>query len=98
DGTSELLTAKLASIASIRVTSYTSTARLKGTRRTPQDLGSELHVDALLSGSVSRSGDWVRVNAQLVEARSGELLWADSYERHPTDYLLRAAGLVPDIV
>jgi serine/threonine protein kinase/Flp pilus assembly protein TadD len=98
DGTSELLTAKLASIASIRVTSYTSTARLKGTRRTPQDLGSELHVDALLSGSVSRSGDWVRVNAQLVEARSGELLWADSYERHLTDYFVLQADLVRDMV
>jgi TolB-like protein/DNA-binding winged helix-turn-helix (wHTH) protein/Flp pilus assembly protein TadD len=51
------------------------------------EIGRQLKVGAVIQGTVLRSGDWVRINAQLVEIGTGRLLWADSYRRDLRDVL-----------
>jgi TolB-like protein/Tfp pilus assembly protein PilF len=89
DGMTEALIAELGQIGSLRVISRTSVMRFKGAR--PQggleEIARQLKVDALIEGSVLRSGDRVRVTAQLIGAVPERHLWARSYERDLRDVL-----------
>src|SRR5260370_2968056 len=85
DGMTDELITDLASIARLRVISRTSTTQYKGTRKTIPEIARELNVDAVVEGSVGRSGDKVRIRAQLVRAVPEEHLWAESYERDLPD-------------
>ncbi|HWC73165.1 MAG TPA: winged helix-turn-helix domain-containing protein [Gemmatimonadales bacterium] len=87
DGMTETLITDLGKIAGLRVISRTSAMHYKGTRETLPAIGRELHVDAVVEGSVLRSGDRVRVTAQLVEAPTDRHLWAETYERDVRDVL-----------
>jgi TolB-like protein len=89
DGVTEELITDLAKIASLSVTSRTSVMRYKGvhTKALPQ-IARELGVDAVLEGSLIRTGDRVRVTAQLIEASTDRHLWADAYDRSSRDILL----------
>jgi len=82
DGMTEELTTELAQISGLRVISRTSTIRYKGTREALPQIAKELGVDAVIEGSVERSGDDVRITAQLIDARSDTHLWARSYQRN----------------
>jgi TolB-like protein/DNA-binding winged helix-turn-helix (wHTH) protein/Tfp pilus assembly protein PilF len=84
--TDELITA-LAQLKSLKVISYTSVDRYKYGNRTLPDIARELGVDAVVEGAVMRSGDRVRITAQLIDARSDQHLWAESYERDLKDVL-----------
>src|SRR5437879_5661346 len=81
DGMTEQLTTDLGQIGALRVISRTSAMHYKGTRKTLPEIAHELHVDAIVEGSVERSGDRVRITAQLVEAPTDRHLWARSYQR-----------------
>ena len=59
----------------------------KATPKTTTEIGRELHVDALVEGAVLRSGNRIRISAQLVDARTDQHLWAHSYERDLGDVL-----------
>ena len=87
DGMTDELITNLAKISALRVISRTSVMRYK--RATPplQQIGKELGVDAVVEGSVLRSGDHVRITAQLVEASTDRHLWAESYQRDVHDVL-----------
>jgi TolB-like protein len=89
DGMTDALIAELGQIGSLRVISRTSVMRFKGAR--PQggleEIARQLKVDALIEGSVLRSGDRVRVTAQLIGAVPERHLWARSYERDLRDVL-----------
>jgi tetratricopeptide (TPR) repeat protein len=61
--------------------------RYKGTDKTLLRIARELRVDALVTGAVLRSGDRVRITAQLIDPLTGEQLWADRYERDLRDIL-----------
>jgi TolB-like protein/DNA-binding winged helix-turn-helix (wHTH) protein/Tfp pilus assembly protein PilF len=87
DGMTDELITDLASIASLRVISRTSTTHYKGTRKTIPEIARELNVDAVVEGSVGRSANKVRIRAQLVRAAPEEHLWAKSYERDLPDVL-----------
>jgi len=87
DGMTDELITDLASIARLRVISRTSTTHYKGTRKTIPEIARELNVDAVVEGSVGRSGNKVRIRAQLVRAAPEEHLWAESYERELPDVL-----------
>ena len=79
DGMTEALTAELAKIGALKVTSRTSTMQYKGTERPLPEIADELGVDVLVEGSVFRSGNEVRITAQLVHGGSDAHLWAESY-------------------
>jgi eukaryotic-like serine/threonine-protein kinase len=87
DGMTEELTTELAQIGGLRVISRTSTMRYKGTQKALADVAKELSVDAVIEGSVERSGDEVRISAQLINARTDSHLWARSYRRNLRDIL-----------
>jgi TolB-like protein/DNA-binding winged helix-turn-helix (wHTH) protein/Tfp pilus assembly protein PilF len=93
DGITEELIGALARFRSLRVISRTSAMHYKGTRARVVDIAKELDVDAIVEGSVFRSGDHLRVTAQLVDGRTDRHMWAQSFERDFADVL----ALQPEI-
>src|SRR5579862_6259587 len=88
EGMTDELTADLATIKSIRVISRGSAMQFKGENRPPTpEIGKKLNVDAVVEGSVLRSGDKVRITAELIDARADKSLWAKSFERNSRDVL-----------
>jgi TolB-like protein/Tfp pilus assembly protein PilF len=87
DGMTDALITRLAQIGALRVISRTSVMHYKGTHKKLPEIASELNVDAIVEGSFARSGSHVRINAQLVHARTDQHLWARQYEREMTDIL-----------
>jgi len=87
DGITDELITELAKAPGLRVISHTSVQRYKATNLSLQKIAQELHVDAVIEGSVLRSGDRVRITAQLIDARTDQHLWAESYERDFRDIL-----------
>jgi hypothetical protein len=59
----------------------------KGTRKSVRAIGKELNVDAVIEGSVLRSGDKIRITVQLIRADTGEHLWSGTYDRELQDVL-----------
>jgi len=87
DGMTEALIARLSSIHALRVISRTSAMQFKGTRKSVPTIGKELNVDAVIEGSVLRSGDKIRVTVQLIRADTDEHLWSGTYDRELQDVL-----------
>ncbi|MDP9263731.1 MAG: tetratricopeptide repeat protein, partial [Acidobacteriota bacterium] len=87
DGMTDELTTSLAHISALRVISRTSVMQYKGTKKPLPEIARELNVDAVVEGSVLRSGNRVRITAQLIEATTDRHLWADTYERDLGDVL-----------
>jgi TolB-like protein/tetratricopeptide (TPR) repeat protein len=79
-GMTDVLTTTLGTLGSLRVISRQSTMEFQGSSATPARIASELGVDALISGSVLRVGDDVRIIAQLLDARTNVQVWSDSYD------------------
>jgi TolB-like protein/DNA-binding winged helix-turn-helix (wHTH) protein/Tfp pilus assembly protein PilF len=80
DGMTDALICHLAQIGSMRVISRTSVMQFKDTRKSLPEIGQALKVDAVVEGTVLRSGDRVAVSAKLVRASTDESLWAQNYE------------------
>ncbi|MGH9863597.1 MAG: winged helix-turn-helix domain-containing protein [Candidatus Acidiferrales bacterium] len=87
DGMTDALITELASMETIRVISRTSVMRYKGARKPLPEIARELKVDAVVEGTVARSGRRVRITAQLIYARTDQHLWAGAYERDMKDVL-----------
>ena len=88
DGMTDELIAALAKNRGLRVVSRTSVMRYKGARnKSLPEIARELNVDAIVEGSVLRSGDRVRITAQLIQAASDRHLWGESYERDLRDII-----------
>jgi eukaryotic-like serine/threonine-protein kinase len=88
EGMTDELTSQLANISQLRVISRGSVMQFKGKDRPPTpEIARKLGVDAVVEGSVIRSGDRVRITAQLIDARSDRHLWAKSFERNSKDVL-----------
>jgi len=87
DGMTEQLITTLAQIGALRVISRTSVMGFKGTTLPLPEIGRKLGVDAIVEGSVQRSGDRVRITAQLIRAASDQHMWAQTYERNLRDAL-----------
>jgi tetratricopeptide (TPR) repeat protein len=96
--TDELIT-DLAQISALRVISRTSVMAYKGARKPLPQIARELNVDAVVEGTVLRSGDQVRITAQLIEAATDKHLWSQSYEGELQDTLAlqnRVASAIAD--
>jgi len=81
DGMTEELIGRMAAIPGLRVVSRTSAMQFKDTHLSVPEIARQLHVDAVLEGSVVKEGDRVRVNAQLIRGATDEHLWAQEYDR-----------------
>ena len=80
DGMTDELITELGQISQLRVISRTSVMTYKGARKPLPQIARELNVDAVVEGTVLRSGDRVRITAQLIQAPADKHLWAQSYE------------------
>jgi TolB-like protein/DNA-binding winged helix-turn-helix (wHTH) protein len=87
DGMTDQLITDLAKVGSLRVVSRTSVIRYKGTKTALPEIARELNVDAIVEGSVIRSGQRVRVTAQLLQAPTDRHIWAETYDRDLGDVL-----------
>ena len=85
DGITEDVIAHLAKIKTLRVTSRTSAMAFKRRERTLREIGSTLGVTAIVDGSVRRARNRVRIVAQLVDPKTDENLWAETYDRDLDD-------------
>jgi len=86
-GMTDALTTELSHIGALKVIASHSTARFRDTTQSPAEIAKALGVEALVSGSVLRDGDRVRISAQLADAASERVLWAENYERPVSDVL-----------
>ena len=80
DGMTDELISDLGQISALRVISRTSVMAYKHTRKSLPQIARELNVDAVVEGSVLRSGDQVRITAQLIEAATDRHVWSQSYQ------------------
>jgi serine/threonine protein kinase/Tfp pilus assembly protein PilF len=87
DGMTEALISNLSQIKALKVISRTSVMRYKGSRESLPIIAQALGVDAVIEGSVQRSGGRVRVTAKLVPATTDAAIWSRNYEREVSDIL-----------
>jgi len=97
DGMTEQLIADLSKIRALRVISRTSVMQYKGKSKPLPEIARELNVDAVVEGSVLRSGNKVRITAQLLYAPKDQHLWAESYERDLRDVLAMQGEVARDV-
>lgn len=84
-GLAEEILNALASVDGLRVASRTSSFRFRGSAEDVREIGKALRVGAIMEGSVRKSGDRVRITAQLIDAGSGYHLWTESFDRQLRD-------------
>lgn len=87
EGLTEAFITSLGSLGDIRVISFQSILRYKGTARPARDIARELRVDGIVTGGVLRSGGRVRITVQLVDAATDRILWSDEQERVEEDLI-----------
>jgi TolB-like protein/DNA-binding winged helix-turn-helix (wHTH) protein/TPR repeat protein len=87
DGVTEELITDLGKISALRVISRTSVMQYKGTKKPLREIAGELNVDALIEGTVARSGSHLRITANLLQVSPEKHLWAESYESEVGDAL-----------
>jgi TolB-like protein/tetratricopeptide (TPR) repeat protein len=97
DGMTDELITDLAKMGGARVTSRTSVMRYKGTKKSVQEIGRELNVDAIVEGTVMRVGNRARITAQLIQVSTDMHLWAESYERDVSEILDLQGKVATDI-
>lgn len=85
DGIQDDILSNLAKVADLKVTSRTSVRQFKSGDRNLREIGEALGVAYVLEGSVRRENNRVRINAQLIDARSDQHVWNETYDREITD-------------
>lgn len=98
DGMTDALSAHLAGVSALRVISQTSSLHYKGTRKAVSEIAREVEVDAVVEGSVLRSGDRIRINVQLIQAAPEKRRWGQTYERNVRDVLTLQSEVARAIV
>jgi TolB-like protein/Flp pilus assembly protein TadD len=97
DGIQDDILSNLAKVADLKVISRTSVRQYRGGARNLREIGTALGVAHILEGSVRRLGNRVRVNAQLINARSDAHVWADTFDREITDLFALQSELAEKI-
>jgi TolB-like protein/DNA-binding winged helix-turn-helix (wHTH) protein/Tfp pilus assembly protein PilF len=87
DGMTDALIGDLAKLGGLHVISRTSSMHYKGTKKSLPEIAKEISVDAVVEGTVQRSGDRVVIRAQLIHAATDRHLWVETYERPMRDVL-----------
>jgi TolB-like protein/DNA-binding winged helix-turn-helix (wHTH) protein/Tfp pilus assembly protein PilF len=85
DGVTDSLTADLSRLSELSFMALPAEIRRGSGLKDPKEIGTQLGVDAVLTGSVTRSGERIRITVQVIQAVSGRTLWANTYEREVRD-------------
>ena len=97
DGIQDDILSSLAKVADLKVISRTSVRQYRGGERNLREIGLALGVAHVLEGTVRRAGNRVRVNAQLIDARTDAHVWADTFDREMTDLFAMQSELAERI-
>jgi TolB-like protein/Flp pilus assembly protein TadD len=97
DGVQDDILSNLAKIADLKVISRTSVRQYRGGDRNLREIGLALGVAHILEGTVRRAGNRVRINAQLINARTDAHIWADTFDREATDLFALQSELAEKI-
>jgi TolB-like protein/Flp pilus assembly protein TadD len=98
DGIQDDILSSLAKVADLKVISRTSVRQFRGTDRNLREIGQALGVAHILEGTVRRAGNRVRVNTQLINARTDAHVWSDTFDREMTDLFALQSELAEKIV
>jgi TolB-like protein/Tfp pilus assembly protein PilF len=98
DGVTETILTTLSRVRDLKVISRTSVMRLKGTTKSLHEIASELGVAHVVQGAVQRSGNRVRITTQLIDARTDEHRWAETYDRDLEDIFAIQSDVAERIV
>ncbi len=97
DGIQDDILSSLAKVADLKVISRTSVRQYRTGTRNLREIGEALGVAHILEGTVRRVGNRVRVNAQLINARTDGHIWSDSFDREMTDLFVLQSELAEQI-
>ena len=97
DGITDTLIDSLSRLPRTKVISHASVFRYKGKQSDPQQVGRELNVRAVLTGSVLRQGDDLTIGAELVDARDGRHIWGGRYVRKFADVIALQSDIAREI-
>jgi TolB-like protein/DNA-binding winged helix-turn-helix (wHTH) protein/Flp pilus assembly protein TadD len=97
DGLTETLTNDLGKFSVLRVISRTSAMQYKGTKKAVPEIARDLNVDAVIEGTVLRSGNHVRITVNLIQAQPEKHLWAESYDAEAGDILNVQAAVAQSV-
>ena len=97
DGLTDELITELTKTGNLRVISRTSVIGFKNSHKSIPEIGRNLHVDAVVEGTVERVANHVRIRAQLIRAETDHHMWAESYDRDVSDILSLEREVAQDI-
>lgn len=97
DGITESLINSLSQLPNLSVKARSTVFRYKGKDVTPQQVGSELSVQAVLNGRVTQRGDQLTLNLELVDARTGDQIWGEQYIRRTADLVSLQSEIARDV-
>src|SRR6266436_2983584 len=97
DGMTEALIGRLSTIQGLRVISRTSSMQFKATRSSVPEIAKKLNVHAVVEGSVIRSGDRIRITAQLIQGETDVHLWSGTFDRELRDVLVLQSDVAQGI-
>jgi TolB-like protein len=98
DGLTEELISALSEVRGLRVIARTSVNHYKDTAKSAGQIGRELKVSYLLEGSVRKSGNRIRITANLVDTRTQEGLWSEKYDKDFSDVFSIQSGIAASVV
>ncbi len=98
DGITEDILSQLSKLKDLHVISRTSVERFKNSNKTLPEIAKELGVSLILEGSIRKYGDKVRVNAQLINAKTDERLWGEEYDKTLVDIFALQTEISEEIV
>ena len=99
DGVQDQILTNLAKVSDLKVISHTSVRQYKsGVNRNLREIGQQLGVAYILEGSVQRASDRLRINAELIDARTDTHIWAETYDRKAADLFAIQSELAQSIV
>src|SRR5947208_8113891 len=99
DGVQDQILTNLAKVSELKVISHTSARQYQsGIQRNLREIGHQLGVAYIVEGSVQRAGDRLRINAQLIDARTDTHIWAETYDRTAADLFAIQSDLAESIV
>jgi len=87
DGMTETLIGSLSQLPNLNVKSRATVFRYKGKETSPQTIGKELNVQAILNGRVAQRGDRLQLSLELIDAQTENVIWSDRYDRKQTDLI-----------
>src|SRR5688500_8198337 len=97
DGMTEVLISSLSQIPKLNVKARSTVFRYKGKNIDPRQVGTELHVQAVLSGRVVQRGDELTLSLELVDARTENVIWTEQYNRRQADLVSLQSDIARDV-